>query len=272
MKKSKLLLALVLGIFVVFSSCKKKDLSNGTNSSVNGIITGNVADTIHTENNMLTFNSFKEYEQMLENWSNVDFEKINNAELKVGFKSMYETYKEKNNLNNLPCDDIFLALILSPNAQIKIGTYVFTLNFEYEYVKAENSVNKDLETFSFDDDVLPILYEGAVREKSQYCTGKRENKYIQTHEAWIRYYRTGIYYSLYAQVNGSESYKNYISTNENYSWENKKQSDSGTFSTSGYGSLHYSIYKKARRLKSYSTNLHFKVNYSGSCDIENNCN
>ena len=35
MKKSKLLLALVLGIFVVFSSCKKKDLSNGTNSQVN---------------------------------------------------------------------------------------------------------------------------------------------------------------------------------------------------------------------------------------------
>ncbi len=267
----KTVIFLIAVTFVTLQSCEKKALTDTENGTLKEDIE-NVSD-IKVENGMLVLKNNDAYDNLLDTWSNLSFDNILAKEKDLGFKSMYSEYQNNDNLKNLPCEDPFLALILNPDAKIKIGDYVFTLDFKYKFVKAENTKNKDLETFSFDEDVIPILFNGEVTEKSQYCSSSSITKYIKnSYKCRIKYYKAGIYNSLYTQLNGSDSYKNKIISNENVTWENKKESYSGTINISNNGgTLYYSIYKKTRRLTAYYANLYFSVDYAGSLDETLSC-
>jgi len=261
----KTVIILIAVMFVSLQSCKKKEIT----ISENNIQQDEVFFTV--ENGILNFNTPEDYDTQLESWNNEDFDKILKTQKQLGFNSMYAEFKKNNNLDNLPSEDIFFPLLLSTDSKIKIGNYIFTVNFENETVEAVNNSEKSKNTFTFEDDIILMLYGGESPDKS-YCGGQSVSKYIRnSYECRIKYYKAGIYNSLYTQLNGRESYINHISSIGNVSWENKKDSYSGTLYTAGTGKLYYSIYKRSRRLTSYHAYLHFYVPYSGTLNEDLSC-
>ena len=207
MKTIKIVMFLLIGTGIFVSSCKKD----------NEIIKAETASIqmppFAVENNALYFESVEDYDELLEAWENLSFETIMEIQQDLGFKSMYAEYLEQGKIDDLPMDDDFLALILSPDAKITIENFTFTLDFEKEKVIAEGVESKSYEEFGFNDDITSVLFNGYENTKS--CSQCRyvDDEYTQwTSEGdvfmEVEYNRYGIYYSLVYNWNG-EGITNY---------------------------------------------------------------
>ena len=270
MKLNLLKLGIIAAIFSIFMGCEKNE-----NPAVD--LNPQTKDKLYVvENSMLVFETPDDYDLLLEKWSNVDFEIILTEQQEAGFSSMYAVYAEKNDLDNLPADDIFFPLILSPEAKIKIGDYVFSFDFKTETLKAHKNGEKNAESFSFDHEVLPYLFDGEPLVKGDYCDGKRRATDVSGQEGWTRYYRAGIYYSLYAQFNVDKKFYGRMHSVGQFKWKNKKSSyySYGDFNVAGqFGKLYYSMYKKRFRLKGYHAEVMFiDETRDKEDDVLNQCN
>ncbi|MBN2663524.1 MAG: hypothetical protein JXR68_07720 [Bacteroidales bacterium] len=197
--RNKILLSLAI-IFiagVAFVGCKKDEALIKTEKLSSDIQMPPLA----VEDNTLYFETVEDYDALLNAWSNLSIEKVLEMQKDLGFKSMYSVYKEKGELEKLPMEDNFLALILNSDSKIIIENYLFRLDFKNKKVFSENLYSKTTEEFGFDDDIVNYLYNDKPDAKGcSQCTYV-DDEYTQwTNEGdifmEIEYNRYGIYYSL----------------------------------------------------------------------------
>jgi len=278
--RNKILLSLAI-IFIaatVFTACEKeteiieqKQSEQAENIQIN-------MPVFAVEDNILYFDKLEDYDALLNAWANISFDKLLEIQNKLGFESMYEVYKKENNLDALPPEDPFLALILSPEGEIIIENYKFTFNFDKQKVTAENIQSKTIETFGFDDDVTDYLFNGGTITKSA-CDYRKSNVWVENkYEGWIKYYNAVIYKSLYTQFNTSGSAKSWSMCQVDQTWYNASTDPRNIVkitvcqSSPSPDELYQSIYKGSKlyqfHLKIKFTKVNYSTTYSETATLE----
>jgi len=263
--------------FVTLQSCKKKELTSLTPVSIdlNGI---NIkAKYAQDKNNIntLVFSSVDDYENAITFLAQKDKNFINSWNEKTGFNSMKKAFSD--NPESIPVkDDDVITSLLNKKGEIQIEDKLLRLNFETnrveEIVYTANNKLEVIDSYSFDDDVLSVLFKNKEPEsdKSKYCSGNTKTTYMNTIcgrvDCKVKYLRLGIYYTLYAKISKQNSSAVKIGLTTIYYNQTKYQNKSGCWSfsssKSGYGnSYKITAYSGVKRLKAYIIPINFWYDY-----------
>lgn len=162
----------------------------------------------------IVFESVSEYDSILDTLSNMDDSLLLAwAQGFVGYNCRLSVSTE----SQLEADGIYdevLATILSEQNIVQIDQHVFQLNFSTEEVYAIhendydnpsnfNSENADMETYSFNDEVLDLVSNKKSGTHNIGC-GDWEPTNVTTNigtvKRFVRYNRHGIYFSFRAKI------------------------------------------------------------------------
>lgn len=245
--------------------------------------------------NRLVFSSLTEYHELIEDLcEKSEDELIDQAETDT-FTSMFEFYESNNDLNNLPADDIILALILNPQGIVQINNYVFKVDLVNETVlvyqlSTDESQNQSKITdminnikssgilqYSTTDNLIDLL-DGTFEEASN-CPGEKLGYYYWNTSGGqvmykIVYQKAGIYFSLQSKIKkdhygGAEflsisTYDHSAVGGTNF-WKHKKKCDTFFKYDSGYG-REYNIrpYAGTRALTDYLFSISYYCSDNGT--------
>lgn len=241
------------------------------------------------------FSSLTEYHQFIEDLcEKSEDELIDQAETDT-FTSMFEFYESNNDLNNLPADDIILALILNPQGIVQIINYVFKVDLVNETVLVyqlstdesqnqskitdmiNNNISAGILQYSTNDNLVDLL-DGTFEEASN-CPGEKLGYYYWNTSGGqvmykIVYQKAGIYFSLQSKIKkdhygGAEflsisTYDHSAVGGTNF-WKHKKKCDTFFKYDSGYG-REYNIrpYAGTRALTDYLFSISYYCSDNGT--------
>ena len=101
-----------------------------------------------------------------------------------------------------------LAILLSSDCELIIKNYLFKLDFSEETLMAINLDNSQKQKFSFEDDVLEILFsddpllQASLKSMPMACSGREKNiDWEAGSDIHMKYNRAGIYYWLTGELN-----------------------------------------------------------------------
>lgn len=245
--------------------------------------------------NRLVFSSLAEYRKLIADLcEKSDEELIDQAETDT-FISMFEFYKMSNNMNNLPSDDIILALILNPHGIVQIDNFVFKVDIENETVlvyqlstdesqnqlkitdMTNNVKSAGILQYSTSDNLIDLL-DGTFEEASN-CPGEKLGYYYWNTSGGqvmykIVYQKAGIYFSLQSKIKkdhygGAEflsisTYDHTLVGGTNF-WKHKKECDTFIKFASGYD-REYNIrpYAGTRALTDYLFSIFYYCSDNGT--------
>jgi len=286
MKKSKSLLILLFGLFVVFQGCEKKSLTeNNSNdkSAERKFNLGNIEITNQYDNDgesILCFNSLEDYENAVSILSENNVNSFNQLTIKNNFVSMKNAFSVKSEKIPIEDDDIITSL-LNKKGEIQIADKVFHLNFKNEKVEVISNLLKDKNetiSYSFDDDVLAKVFKTNYSDnysKGSYCSGSTKTTYMNSSggriDCKVKYLKLGIYYKLYAKISKANSSAVKIGLTTIYYNKTKYQNKAGCWTYSGNksgtgNSYTLTAYSGTRRLKAYIIPINFWYEYFSSSD------
>jgi len=272
-------ISLITTAIIFLVSCIKED--NNMQNEIPLNIT-KISNFI-VKDNMLIFNSKEDYNLLLHELANIDFDKWDEWEIKNNFFSYRRAKTIDNNLN---VDPLF-ATILNYEGKVQIDKYIYIVDFTKECIKVVNSYNflksfYDTLEFKFNDNIIEILYSDypeLLKSSSASCD-KCKNNEIESNEIYyygntqnykyrLKYYRAGIYSSLYIQVwqTGncifSSSILSYQFTEDSY-WSNICDGYTGMISKYSFENkkgctLYKSIYQAYKDLRYFDIYSEFAV-------------
>ncbi|WP_340112994.1 hypothetical protein [Maribellus mangrovi] len=207
--------AMILAGLRIFNACEKSDDFIDVNvedaqAEVKQLsFDGLDSIAFSVENNIFVFETEEDYQKCLDFLSVFDVEDYELFELEVGFSSLLSNSRSKG--QPCPIEDEKFATLLSPNKQIIVEHYLFTLNHDEEKVDAlfigddyelkSIDVNS-MKEFSYDDDVFAILKgENLKSVATDYCG--QENSIHEPGDGIVTvvdYNKYGIYNSLVSKI------------------------------------------------------------------------
>lgn len=214
LKNVSKILTFILNSNIFFTACQQEQLNESLPEETQ-------APEVFFKNNYVAFNSIEVYDKTI-----VDLSKEKTLDdLKQINENPLSNLKRSSDLNEELYDD-FLLSILNEDKIVQIGQWIIKVDMENEIVSviSEDNIdliknmvddveNENIYKFTTEDDVLDLLEEGskgtinAKQLKGWFCRDPKAIAHRQT--IWppmpylgelyvrIRYYKAGIYYSLY---------------------------------------------------------------------------
>jgi hypothetical protein len=278
-------MALLTGMFIF--SCQKEQPINVVSQNSNSVVT--------VKNNLLVFNTTDDYRNLVDNSSPEQMLKFTN-EIK-GMKN-FTHYSEHSSSKNpsvlsdsTSMNDDFLQTILNKDAAVQIGNYIFKLDFIKEKVFAlkvmyasqytdlinENTTNLNISSFSFADDVLDLILNPVATKR---CKETGIGSYITTTKFYmdnegqlpvdgtLRFRRFGIYFHLFAEVQGASGVKVSIYLEPVY-YHVKCGTTVGPYNVNGYGgTANYHKYNSYQGSKNLNE-VYFRGRFKGKITLPN---
>ncbi|MBN2890343.1 MAG: hypothetical protein JXL97_00615 [Bacteroidales bacterium] len=284
MKKLFSVFTAVIIFATIFTSCEKQGFEETKSENQKVLELTDVLTDIKVEDGVLSFNSLNTYETFIQNCSSMSDSEILEIMSKYDFKSLFMKFKEKEKTNELPIYDILFTSILNYENKVKIGEYLFTLDFEKRSLIVKNIEKKDLvKNFGFDDNVLEVIFKNSelqttnysCESKTSYCGWNERVPFIFGEMNYkIEYFPSGIYNVLYARVSQGISSNFeigvYFKPNVCY-WVNKDDNDYTISGSKGGTGSWYSLnmYRSTKRLTGYLIDAGFKIkDANGNIHVE----
>lgn len=265
MKKKVVNLLFISIIGILLFSCQKENLVSEVDRNQDN------ANRIEDENEVLVFSTIEEYEEAINELSQLGEDEYSTWEEQRQFISM-RNGKTTEELDEIGIYDPLFACLINPYGIVIIENFAYKVDLmeeiiyalPYELYKDENSFlsMEDVQVFSIDDEVL-FSEENKSQELKSFCPSQNTTWY-----SWYcsggnvkyrnRYFKAGIYFSLVARVEPNGSGVNGLASTNNCSWTYNQ----GTYTYSGSSSLqqsHHNLrpYNSTRRLSKF----YFQANY-----------
>ncbi|MFW5879756.1 MAG: hypothetical protein ACOCUV_02920 [bacterium] len=159
-----------------------------------------------------------------------------------------------------------LASLLNSDCKLLIKNYLFKLDFNEETVMAYNLDISQKKIFSFEDDVLEILFSDdpflrdGLKSMPMACGGREKNVIWADCDIKMKYYRAGVYYWLTGSISTDRNDRILIMTVDGSTCCYKSTNDifkTATADDEDFSKAKITVYEGMRRLNSF----YFKADY-----------
>lgn len=241
---------------------------------------------VEIDNNMLIFETIDEYQEALDYLGEIGIDNWPKWEEAVDFVSRRASFDNTTIKTDPLIPDPLFATILNNKFEIQIGEFIYQLDPIKDRVisfavDSDTKAKRIYSDFSFDDEVLAIV-QGLPAHKDDKCEPFRNDYCDQTTslgtdiDAWTRYYKAGIYSSLYLEIKTTEISTSYVGWEyrEDGYWDNGSSRGDLVKGTGVYGSqksYYESIYHQWRDLRDYEIYVEFYYDAIGTWNCDNYC-
>jgi hypothetical protein len=239
--KKTIIASMVLATFtagVLLYSCEKQETIQSQNSPDK--LTGSVTETkgiqsanqfnVSVVNNRLVFATIADYRKVVDNQTDVSRQSFLSYIDKLQFNSLQKQNPTRNDVATTKINNDYFRSILNPDMAVQIGDNIFRVNAsegkvyvlpsanadQYGRLVAQDMVNSNITAYSTGDEVLDLIeHHGSVKGEQTmlFCSetgigGRHTNQDLSPHHgttAYADFDRYGIYFSLYATIDGITS-------------------------------------------------------------------
>ncbi len=201
-KLTKILVLAIVLMSIGFIGCKKQQITN-----INGNSERDTNFSFSVSNKMLSFPSVEDYQKAIDFLCSIENDNFNKWDKLTGFKSL-RLEKEKNKNIKFSIEDQVFTSLLNEKGKIQIQGKIFQINPKDSTVAVFDENMKKINVFSFNDDVIGIVFDNQKVEKKKRCSSCNQfnpnyrsiQRGSQTIRYKVAYFRDGIYFTLVAKM------------------------------------------------------------------------